>query len=83
MEIYLNVCYSDRVLLPLDKDNNEITELSAASMSKIASIPYSLQTPVLKNNIVYFLLVLNNEVFNVLKQINLTYLINMVCSLVQ
>jgi hypothetical protein len=43
VEVYLNVCYSNRVILPLDKDKNEISELSTASVSKIVSIPYSLQ----------------------------------------
>jgi hypothetical protein len=43
IKVYLNVCYSDRVLLPLDNNKNEVSTFNNATIKTIATIPHSLQ----------------------------------------
>ena len=85
MEIFLNICHSDRVILPLDKNKNEINELSLSAINRIVSIPYSLEPAVHSEDqrTHYFVLVINGHVYHFLKERNLPYLINLSCCLLE
>lgn len=50
VKLYLSVCHSDRVLLPLDANKNEVDTFTNATIKTIASIPHSLQQPLVRVN---------------------------------
>jgi hypothetical protein len=86
--VYLNVCHTDRVLLPLDANKNEVATFTNATIKTIVSIPHSLQQPVVKVNteqdkVYYYTLVLNSKVFRSLMDVNPPYLMNLATSLFQ
>lgn len=88
IKLYLNVCHSDRVLLPLDANKNEIGTFTNATIKNIACIPHSLQQPLVRTNteqdkVFYYTIVLNSKVYQSLMQVNAPYLMNLSVSLLQ
>lgn len=76
------------MLLPLDASNNEVATFTNATIKTIASLPHSLQQPLVRINtekqtVYYYTLVLNTTVYKELTQVNPTYLMNLATSLFQ
>jgi len=72
----------------LDANNNEVASFTNATIKNIATLPHSLQQPLVRVNtekltVYYYTLVLNNKVYGGLAEANPAYLMNLAVSLLQ